>query len=326
MLSYLIKRSMQSLVVLFAMAVIVFLGVYAIGNPVDILISPQADEAEREQVMRQMSLDLPLYQQLGRFLGNALHGDLGNSFVHGAPAIDLILERLPATLELVIVAIAIAVLLGVPLGILSGLKPNAFSSRVIMSGSIFGFSLPGFWVGMLLIMFFSVHLGWLPSGGRGMTVKPLGDYEWSIFTKDGFLHLLLPALNLAIYKLALITRLARAGTREVVLQDYIKFARATGLSQRRIIGAHVLKNIMIPIVTVVGLEFGSAMAFAVVTESVFAWPGIGKLLIDSILQLDRPVVVAYLMFTVFLFVCINFVVDFVYAVLDPRIKITEKRS
>jgi peptide/nickel transport system permease protein len=263
---------------------------------------------------------------LGRFLLNALHGDLGNSFVHAKPAMELILERLPATLELVLAAMAIAILIGVPLGILAGLKPHGFMSRTIMTGSIFGFSLPNFWVGMLLIMFFSVYLGWLPAGGRGLAVKPLGDSSWSFLTLDGLQHMLLPALNLAIYKLALITRLARAGTREVALQDYIKFARACGLSQRRIVGVHILKNIMIPIVTVIGLEFGASMAFAVVTESVFAWPGMGKLLIDSIMRLDRPVVVAYLMFTVFLFVCINLLVDFVYAMLDPRINISEKRS
>ncbi len=326
MLSYLINRFIQSSVVLFAMAVIVFLGVYAIGDPAEILISPEASQIEREQIKHQMGLDLPLYQQLGRFLENAVHGDLGNSFVHGKPALELILERLPATLELVVLAMLFAVLIGVPLGVWAGLKPNTIGSRLVMSGSIFGFSLPNFWVGMLLVMFFSVYMGWLPSGGRGLTVKPFGDATWSFLTKDGFLHMLLPAMNLAIYKLSLITRLARAGTREVVMQDYIKFSRATGLPQHRIIGVYVLKNIMIPIVTVIGLEFGSAMAFAVVTETVFSWPGIGKLLLDSILQLDRPVVVAYLMFTVFLFVCINFSIDILYAALDPRIKITEKRA
>lgn len=324
MLAYLLRRVLQSLLVLLVMSVIVFLGVYAIGNPVDILISPEADQMEREQLIRQFGLDLPVHEQLGKFLGNALHGDLGNSFVHNEPAMELVLQRLPATLELALTAMFLAVVLGVPLGVFAGLKPQAKVSRAIMSISIFGFSLPTFLVGMLLVMLFSVYLGWLPSGGRGMTVKPLGDAEWSIFTMDGLRHMILPALTLAVYKLALIIRLARAGTREIAGHDYIKYARALGLRQSRIIGVHVLKNIMIPIATVIGLEFGSVIAFSVVTESVFSWPGMGKLLLESILQLDRPVVVAYMMFTVFLYVAINFVVDLVYALLDPRINLTRK--
>jgi peptide/nickel transport system permease protein len=195
-----------------------------------------------------------------------------------------------------------------------------------MSGSILGYSLPNFVVGMLLIMLFSVYLGWFPSGGRGMTVKALGDDTWSIFSIDGIRHMFLPALNLAIYNLALIIRLARASTREVASQDYIKFARAIGLSQSRVVGVYVLKNIMIPIITVIGIEFGALMAFAVVTERVFAWPGMGKLLLDSILHLDRPVVVAYMMFTVCMFVTINFLVDVLYAVLDPRINLRGKST
>ena len=242
------------------------------------------------------------------------------SFVFGVPALELILAKMPATIELALVAMVMAIFIGIPLGLIAGLKPDGFIGRSIMAGSIVGFSLPTFWVGLVLIMFFSVYLGWLPSNGRGETVSVLG-LQVSFLTWDGIAHLFMPALNLALFKLSLLIRLTRAQTREALLQDYVKFARAKGLSQSRVIGVHVLKNIMIPIVTVIGLEFGSVIAFAIVTESIFAWPGTGKLLIDSINQLDRPVIVAYLMVIVMLFIVINFVVDIVYSYLDPRVRL-----
>jgi peptide/nickel transport system permease protein len=230
-----------------------------------------------------------------------------------------VLERFPATLELALLAMIIAVVTGIPLGMWAGLRPDSRAGRIIMTGSILGFSLPTFWVGMLLIMAFAVWLGWLPASGRGETVDVFG-IPLSFLTADGLKHMLLPALNLALFKVSLVIRLARAGTREVALQDYVRFARAKGLSPARIVGVHILKNIMIPVVTVLGLELGSVIAFSVVTETVFAWPGMGKLLIDSILLLDRPVVVAYLLVTVLLFIVINLVVDLVYSLLDPRIR------
>jgi peptide/nickel transport system permease protein len=214
----------------------------------------------------------------------------------------------------------IAVALGIPLGLIAGLRPDSFVGRSIMAGSILGFSLPTFWVGLVLIMVFSVQLGWLPPNGRGETVMLLG-VPVSFLTADGLAHLAMPALNLALFKLSLLVRLTRAGTREAVLQDYVKFARAKGLGPRRVIGVHVLKNILIPIVTVIGLELGSVIAFAIVTESIFAWPGTGKLLIDSINQLDRPVIVAYLLVIVTIFIAINFAVDVLYSVLDPRVRL-----
>jgi peptide/nickel transport system permease protein len=217
------------------------------------------------------------------------------------------------------------VLLGIPLGMWAGLRPESFSGKLIMSGSILGFSLPTFWVGLMLIMIFAVFLGWLPSTGRGQTREFLG-VHLSILTWDGLRHLAMPAFNLALFKLSLVIRLARAGTREAILQDYVKFARAKGVSSGRIIGVHVFKNIMIPIVTVLGLELGSTIAFAVVTETVFAWPGMGKLIIDSINLLDRPVIVAYLMVIVFMFIFINLVVDLFYSVLDPRVRIAESKG
>jgi len=229
-------------------------------------------------------------------------------------------------MELAIAAMVIAVVLGIPLGLWAGLKPNGVAGRSIMAGSILGFSLPTFWVGLMLIMVFSVILGWLPSNGRGPTTLLFGLIPVSFLTWDGLSHLVMPATNLALFKLALLIRLTRAGTREAMLQDYVKFARAKGLTNARVIGVHVLRNILIPIVTVIGLEFGSVIAFAIVTESVFAWPGMGKLLIDSINQLDRPVIVAYLMVIVFLFIFINLVVDVLYSALDPRVRLTDSKG
>ena len=325
MTAFVIRRLIESVVVLFAMSLIVFVGVYAIGNPVDILINPQAEPLERERAIAALGLDRPLWEQYVTFLRGAVTGDLGRSFVHATPALGLIVEKMPATLELAFVAMLLAVVLGIPLGLWAGLKPDALSGRAIMAGSILGFSLPTFWVGLMLIMVFSVMLGWLPSNGRGPTVDVLG-IGVSFLTVDGWRHLILPATNLALFKLALLIRLTRAGTREALLQDYVKFARAKGLPQRRVIGVHVLRNILIPIVTVIGLEFGSVIAFAIVTESVFAWPGMGKLLIDSINLLDRPVIVAYLLVIVAIFITINLVVDVLYSALDPRVRLTESRG
>jgi peptide/nickel transport system permease protein len=322
---FLIRRLTQSLLVLFIMSLLVFAGVYAIGNPVEILISADADQAERERAIRALGLDRPLHQQYLAFLRNAATGHLGDSFVYNEPALGLIWKRMPATLELALSAMAIAVIVGIPLGMWAGRWPDAPSSRAIMAGSILGFSLPTFWVGLMLIMVFAVELGWLPSTGRGRTAELLG-LQSSLWTLDGLRHVLLPAFNLALFKMSLIIRLTRAGMRETLLQDFVKFARAKGLREGRVIGVHVLKNILIPVVTVLGLELGSVIAFAVVTETVFAWPGMGKLIIDSINHLDRPVIVAYLLLMVFMFILINFAVDLLYSVLDPRIRFAARRA
>ncbi|QXM24307.1 ABC transporter permease [Elioraea tepida] len=322
---YLIRRLMQSAVVVLAMTIILFLGVYAIGDPVEILISPDADQIERERAIAALGLDQPLWLQYLTFLENALRGDLGRSFVFNEPALRLILQKMPATLELALAATLFAVLLGLPLGLWAGLRPEALSSRVIMAGSILGFSLPTFWVGLMLIMVFAVELGWLPSTGRGPTAEFLG-LHWSFLTLEGLRHLVLPAINLSLFKISLVIRLTRAGVRETVLMDYVKFARAKGLAPRRVIFVHVLKNIMIPVLTVTALEFGSTIAFSVVTESIFAWPGMGKLIIDSIYVLDRPVIVAYLMIIVLMFILLNFVVDVMYSALDPRVRLQDQRG
>jgi len=320
MLAFTIRRLGQSVFVLVVMAFLVFLGVYAIGDPVELLVNPQADALERARATAALGLDRPFFEQFATFLAGAFRGDLGRSFVYNVPAIQLILEKLPATLELAMAATVIGIVLGIPLGLIAGLRPNSVLGRGIMAGSILGFSLPTFWVGLVLIMLFSVKLGWLPPNGRGDTVLLLG-VPVSFLTADGLAHLAMPAFKLALFKLSLLIRMTRAGTREALLQDYVKFARAKGLSSRRVIGVHVLKNILIPIVTVIGLELGSVIAFAVVTESIFAWPGTGKLLIDSINQLDRPVIVAYLLVIVTIFIAINFVVDIVYSLLDPRVRL-----
>ncbi len=324
MTTWLIRRLIQALFVLLAMSVIVFIGVHVIGNPVDILISPEADQAERARVIAALGLDQPLWKQYLLFLVDALHGDLGRSFVFNEPALRLIAERMPATMELAVTAVLMSVILGIPLGLYAGLYPEGAVARTIMAGSILGFSLPTFWVGLMLIMVFAVQLGWLPSTGRGATAELFG-IQWSFLTLDGLRHLTLPALNLSLFNISLVLRLTRAGVRETLPMDFVKFARAKGLTQARVIFVHVLKNILIPVVTVIGLELGSTIAFAVVTESVFAWPGMGKLIIDSINVLDRPVIVAYLMMIVVLFVTINLVVDLLYTVLDPRVRLEAKR-
>jgi peptide/nickel transport system permease protein len=317
---WLIKRVFQALLIILLMTVIVFIGLHAIGNPVDILIGPETDQRDRIAIIARLGLDQPIWVQYLRFLASAVHGDLGNSFVFNQPALGLVLQRLPATLELAFGALIIAIVVGVPLGLLAGLYPNRTISNTIMTGSIFGFSLPTFWVGLMLIMAFSVSLGWFPATGRGQTVTIFGT-KWSFLTIDGLHHLVLPALNLALFKVSLVIRLTCAGVQEVLPLDYIRFARAKGLTPFRIITVHVLRNIMIPLVTVLGLEFGATIAGAVVTESIFSWPGIGKLILDSINGLDRPVILAYLIIIVCVFVTINLLVDIAYRILDPRVRL-----
>ncbi|WP_028029309.1 ABC transporter permease [Gemmobacter nectariphilus] len=320
MLGYLAQRIAQAVVVIFAMSIIVFVGVFAIGNPIDVMIDPAATEQMRDELIRRYGLDLPLWQQYFLFLQNVARGDLGTSMIYNVPVVGLIFSRLPATLDLVLVSVSIAGLIGIPAGIWAGYKPDSKSAKIIMALSVLGFSVPTFWIGMLLIMAFAVHLGWLPSGGRGEVGTILG-IPTSLATLNGWSHVILPALNLSLFKMGLMIRLARAGMVEAMRTDYVKFARAQGLPDRQIVTSHVMRNIMIPIVTVFGLELGSTLAFAVVTESVFNWPGVGKLIIDSILQLDRPVMVAYLVMVVTLFVLINLVVDLIYARLDPRVRL-----
>ena len=319
MLGFLIQRLLQAITVMLVISAMVFAGVYAVGNPIDVLIAPDVTQQIREQTIRAYGLDQPLWKQYWAFLGRLVTGDFGRSFIYNMPVLDLIFSRLPATLELTLAAVIGATMLGVPLGMYAGYRPDSAVSKSIMAVSVIGFSVPTFWIGLVLILTFAVTLGWLPAGGRGAT-RSLFGIEWSFLTLEGLKHMLLPALNLSLFKFAMMVRLSRAGTREIMLTDTIKFARAAGESEWTVMRRHVLPLIAIPIVTVFGLEFGSTLAFAVVTETIFSWPGVGKLIIDSISSLDRPVMVAYLMLVAFLFIMINLAVDLAYVALDPRLR------
>lgn len=320
MAEFIIKRMVQAVFVLIVMTMLVFFGVNVVGNPVYIFASSECDQACLARIIADLGLDRPIWEQYFVFVGNLLQGDLGNSFTHGIPTLTLIFERLPATLELAFAALVIALVVGLPLGMRAGLRPEAFSSRVIMAFSMVSFSLPVFWIGLIMILIFSVQLGWMPSIGRGDTVEVLG-VDLSFVTLDGLHHLAMPAFTLSLIMMAMVIRLTRAGMREVLYSDYIKFARANGIGERRILFSHAMKNILIPIVTVLGMEFGGVIAFAVVVESIFSWPGVGKMLIDAIGVLDRPLIVAYLIFVVFMFVLLNLAVDILYSILDPRVRL-----
>ncbi len=319
MLAYALQRLMQAFVVMLVISALVFIGVYAVGNPIDVMISPDVTQQIREQTIKAYGFDQPLWRQYFTFIQKLATGDFGRSFVYNMPVLDLITSRLPATLEITLAAVLGAALIGVPLGMYAGYAPDTLLSKTVMAVSVLGFSVPTFWIGLILIFTFAVNLGVLPAGGRGETVSVFG-VQWSFFTPNGLKHMFLPSLNLALFKLALMIRLARAGTREVMLTDTVRFARAAGESEWTILRHHVLRLIAIPLVTVFGLEFGSTLAFAVVTETIFSWPGVGKLIIDSISTLDRPVMVAYLMLVALLFIFINLTVDIAYVALDPRLR------
>jgi len=320
MAEFIIRRILQAILVLFVMTLLVFFGVNVVGNPVYIFASSECDQACLELIIADLGLDRPIWEQYWVFLSNMLQGDLGNSFTHGVPALELIFERLPATLELAFSALFIALAVGLPLGIVAGLRPGSWAARAINAFSMLAFSVPVFWIGLIMIIVFAVQLGWMPAVGRGDTVSLLG-VEVSFLTLNGLHHLAMPAFTLSLIMMAMVIRLTRAGMREVLFSDYIKFARANGVRERRILGLHVMKNILIPIVTVLGMEFGGVIAFAVVVESIFSWPGVGKMLIDAIAVLDRPLIVAYLVFVVFMFVLLNLAVDILYSILDPRVRL-----
>ncbi len=319
MLNFIIKRLGQSAILVLIMSALVFLGMYVVSDPIAVLAGEDFTEEDRQVLARELGVDRPLIVQYLSFLGNVAKGDFGTSFVYNRPVLELILERLPATLEVAFMAMFIGLVIGIPLGVYSGLNQKKPTTKTISFLTTVGYSIPNFWQGVLLIMLFAVWLQWLPASGRGDTTEILG-VGWSLFNLDGLSHMILPALNLAIYTICLQARLARSGTQEVMYQDFMTFARAKGISRQRLIRRHLVRNILIPIVTITGLQFGSLIAFATVTETVFSWPGIGKLLLDSIHNSDRPVVVAYLILITLMFVTINFIVDVLYALLDPRIR------
>ncbi|MDP9839840.1 peptide/nickel transport system permease protein [Neorhizobium huautlense] len=318
MTTTIIGRLSQAFLLLLAMSIIGFAGIHSVGNPVFNIVN--VETATPEDIRRAtiaLGLDQPLWQQYFLFLGNVVSGNFGTSYIYHLPAFRLVMSKLPATFELAAIAMLIAAPSGVLLGLLAGRRKDTLLDRTILNSSVFALSVPSFWLSMLLIMVGAVMTGWFPSGGRGETVALFG-VTWSFLTASGLAHLALPALALAIPNIALIARLTRSGTVEVEAQDFTRFCQAKGLSPRRILFRHTLPNISVPIVTIIGMQFGGMLAFAVVVESIFNWPGIGKLLIDSIQLLDRPVVMATLTFVAVAFVGLNALVDIFYAVLDPR--------
>ncbi len=322
LISVVAARLSQALLLLLAMSLIGFIGIHSVGNPVFNVVN--IETATPEDIRRAtiaLGLDLPVWQQYGLFLKNVLTGNFGTSYIYHQPAFSLVLSKLPATLELACAAMLLSAISGVSLGLVAGRGKGTLLDRTVLNCSVYALSIPSFWLSMMLILTGAVLTGWFPSGGRGLTAAIMGS-EWSFLTADGLRHMVLPMLALAIPNVALIARLTRSGTIEVEQQEFTRFCRARGLSPRRILFAHTLPNISIPLVTIIGLQFGGMLAFAVVVESIFAWPGVGKLLIDSIQLLDRPVVMASLTFTAASFVTLNAIVDLYYAVADPRVRLS----
>lgn len=319
MLGYTLQRVIQSLIVIFVLTLVIFFGIWLIGNPADALISPDASAAERAAAVAALGLDQPLWQQYLDFLGGLVRGDLGISFVYREPVSNILLSRLPASLELALAAFLIAVSISIPLGLYAGLKPESPVSQGVMGLSLIGVSIPQFWQGMVLIIVFGITLAILPVGGRGETSTFLGITS-SIWTLDGLHHLILPAINMALLKMSLLIRVTRAAVMEVSKLEFVTFAAAKGVRRHRIVTHHILRNVLLPIVTVLGIEMGNLIAYAVITETVFSWPGVGRLLISSIQVLDRPMILAYLCFTAVLFIGLNLIVDVLYTFIDPRVR------
>ncbi len=317
MLRFVFDRLLHTFLVLLAISFITFFIMYKAGDPVQLLLPPDATQEQVEQMRHTLGLDGSFLTQYGSFLVQLSHGNLGRSFMYGEPALDVVTERLPATLELAVLAMLLAVAVGIPLGVAAAVDPARPKAKAIMLFSLAGISIPVFWIGMVLVLVFSVWFDLLPSSGRGEVYLFTSALTW-----DGIRHLIMPVTTLALFQLALIIRLTQSGMREVLTQDYIRFARARGLREHRVVYGHGLRNALIPLVTVIGLQFGQLIAFTIVTETIFAWPGTGKLIIDSIQNLDRPVVVAYLLVIALIFVVINLVVDLLYTLIDPRVRLS----
>lgn len=313
-------RLVQAFIILFAMSVIGFVGIHSVGNPVFNVVNIETATTEDiRQATIALGLDQPLWKQFLVFVRNVVEGRFGTSYIYHQPASSILLGKLPATIELAVAAMLIAAPCGVALGLVAGRHQGTAFDRLLLRASVFALSLPSFWLSMMLILGGAILTGWLPPGGRGETIRALGQ-DWSILTSDGLRHMILPGLALALPNIGLFARLARAGTIEVERLEFTRFCRAKGLGPQRILWRHTLPNISIPLITIIGLQFGGMLAFAVVVETIFAWPGVGKLLIDSIQLLDRPVVMATLTFVSIAFVALNALVDLLYAVLDPRVR------
>ncbi len=316
MFKYIINRLFHSVLVMLTISFIVFFIMFKAGDPVELMLPPDATQQEVIDMRVTLGLDKSFIVQYQKFLVNVSQGNMGVSFIYGQPALDIVFERLPATLELAIIAMLFSILLGIPLGIIASINPKSILSRVIMFFSLSGISVPVFWTGMILVLIFSVILGVLPSSGRGEVYLFTSAFTW-----DGIKHLIMPVVTLSLFQLALILRLTKTGMMEVLMQDYIKLATAKGVPRKVVVYYHALKNTMIPLITIIGIQFGELVAFTIITETIFAWPGTGKLIIDSIQNLDRPIVVAYLLVISFMFVFINFVVDMLYTLVDPRVRV-----
>ena len=317
--TYILRRLIQGAFVLLAVSFICFIIFRYVGDPVLSLAGRYATIQEREMVREAFGLDKPFYVQYTRFIFNAAQGNFGKSYVSRIPALGLILERFPATAELATTAIFIAFVLGVGLGVLVSVKPYALRNRFIMAGSLGGISTPTFLMGIVLIMIFAVYLGVLPAFGRGDTVR-IGFWRTGFLTWSGISHLILPAFTLGMYQLAVLLRLTRAGMREVLTEEYIKTAWSKGLPPRKVIFKHALRNVLIPVVTMTGLQFGELIAFSIVTETIFQWPGMGNLLLTSIYESDQPVIVTYIMLAALIILSLNIIVDILYAFLNPKIR------
>ncbi len=325
MLSFIVRRLLQSVVVMLTVALIAFSLFRYVGDPINNMVGQDTSALEREQLRQKLGLNDPLVVQFARFVGDAARGEFGISYRLRRPVSELIAERLPATLELSIIAAAIALLVGVPMGVYTGLRREGFLSKLFMTLSLIGVSLPTFLIGILLILFFGVELRWLPTFGRGQVVS-IGGWTTGLLTISGLKALIMPAVTLALFQMTLIMRLVRAEMLEVLRTDYIKFARARGLSNRAINFGHALKNTLVPVITITGLQLGSIIAFAIITESVFQWPGMGLLFIQAINEVDIPVMSAYLVLIALFFVVINLIVDLLYYLVDPRLRIDRDKA
>jgi peptide/nickel transport system permease protein len=323
MLAFILRRLLQAIVVMLTVAFLAFMLFQYVGDPVTSLLGQDATQEQREQLRRDLGLDQPFPVQFAKFVGNAVQGEFGLSLRQGRKVSTLIAERFPATLELALAAAMIALAVGVPLGVYAALRRGSFGSQVVMTLSLLGVSLPAFLIGILLILFFAVLLKWLPSFGRGDTVALFGTSAWTtgLLTVDGWRHLVLPAITLSVFQLALILRLVRAEMLEVLRTDYVKFARARGLQDRAVYFGHALKNTLVPVITITGLQLGSLLAFAIITETVFQWPGMGFLFIQAVQFADVPVMAAYLCLIALIFVLVNLIVDLLYFAVDPRLRI-----
>ncbi len=324
MIAFAIRRIFQSIIVLLVVGLVAFAMFNFVGDPVDSMLGQERTDADVERVRTQLGLDKPFPVQYYRFLEGAIQGNFGISYRQGRPVSEMIAERLPATLELAFVSAFLAIIFGVTLGIFTAIYKKGWAANIIMTLSLIGVSLPTFLIGILLIYLFAVELSWLPSFGRGEVVD-LGWWRTGFLTKSGLLAIILPAITLGLYQMTLIMRLVRSEMLEVLRQDYIRFARARGLKDRSIYFRHALKNTLVPVITVTGMQLGSIIAFAIITETVFQWPGVGLLFINSIRFVDIPVMAAYLMLISLMFVTINFIVDMLYFAIDPRVRL-EKRG